>query len=76
MNILKSGDRFAAKSKLGSEYEYEFVGFDMQDAGVGSGGTGCQYIVLRNLKNGTMTCVESNWFSKELTGRNIRRLEA
>lgn len=75
MDILKSGDRFTAKSKLGDEYEYEFVGIDLGDAGFGSGGTGCQYIVLRNITDGTMTCVERAWFSEDLTGRKIRRLE-
>lgn len=75
MNILKSGDRFTAKSKLGDEYEYEFVGIDLGDAGVGSGGTGCHYIVLRNITDGTMTCVERAWFSEGLTGRKIARLE-
>lgn len=45
------------------------------DAGVGSGGTGCHYIVLRNITDGTMTCVERAWFAEELTGRKIRRLE-
>lgn len=75
MNILKSGDRFTAKTKLGNEYEYEFVGIDLRDAGVGLGGTGCHYIVLRNITDGTMTCVERAWFSEDLTGRKIRRLE-
>lgn len=31
MDILKSGDRFMAKTKLGDEYEYEFVGLDLND---------------------------------------------
>ncbi len=43
MDVLKTGDRFTAKSKLGDEYEYEFVGIDLLDAGVGSGGTGCHH---------------------------------
>lgn len=75
MDVLKTGDRFTAKSKLGDEYEYEFVGIDLLDAGVGSGGTGCHYIVLRNITAGTMTCVERAWFYEELTGRKIGRLE-
>ena len=33
MDVLKTGDRFTAKSKLGDEYEYEFVGIDLLDAG-------------------------------------------
>ena len=75
MDVLKTGDRFTAKSKLGDEYEYEFVGIDLLDAGVGSGGTGCHYIVLRNITAVTMTCVERAWFYEELTGRKIGRLE-
>lgn len=75
MNILKTGDRFTAKSRLEDEYEYEFVGIDLGDAGVGSGGTGCHYIVLRNVTDGTMTCVEWAWFAEDLTGRKFRRLE-
>ena len=34
MDVLKTGDRFTAKSKLGDEYEYEFVGIDLLDAGL------------------------------------------
>jgi len=71
MDVLKTGDQFAVTTKQGDEYKYEFVGLDLQDTG--SDGTGCQYIVLKNMENGTMTCVERLWFSEELTGRKIKR---
>ena len=38
MNILKTGDRFVVTAKNLPKYTYEFVGFDMDDAGVGAGG--------------------------------------
>lgn len=76
MNILKSGDKFTAKTKTGESCKFEFLGFDLEDAGaVDRLGTGCRYIVLRNLDDGTYTCVERDWFSRSLTGRKIEREE-
>lgn len=72
MNVLKTGDKFMAKTKLGDVNEYEFVGVDMDDC---DHGTGCHYIVLKNLTDRTMTCVERTWFAQQLTGRKIKRLE-
>lgn len=76
MDILKSGDRFSVRTKLGEVHKYEFVGVDLEDAGaIGNGGTGCQYIVLRNLDDETYTCVERAWLSSQVTGRKIQREE-
>ena len=76
MNILKSGDKFTAKTKAGESRKYKFLGLDLGDMGeVDGSGSGCRYIVLRNLDDGTCTCVERTWFSRSLTGRKIEREE-
>lgn len=75
MNILKTGDRFVVTAKNLPKYTYEFVGFDMDDAGVDAGGTGCHYLVLKNLTDNTLTKVERAWFSKLQTGSSIVRME-
>lgn len=75
MNILKSGDWISVSVK-GKEAMYEFIGLDLDDAGAKSdGGTGCRYIVLRNLESDELTCVEAAWFSEALTGRKVTRKE-
>lgn len=75
MNILKSGDWILVSVK-GKETIYEFLGFDLEDAGAKKdGGVGCRYIVLRNLETDELTCVEASWFSEALTGRKVTRKE-
>lgn len=75
MNILKSGD-WVSVSVKGKETVYEFLGFDLDDAGAkNNGGTGCRYIILRNLETDELTCVEAAWFTETLTGRNVTRKE-
>lgn len=64
--VLKNGDKFSVKLN-GKETDYEFIGFDLNDARAG----GCRYIVLKNLSEGSLTCVEGQWFNEALTGRKI-----
>lgn len=65
MNLLKTGDEFEAIVN-GESTRYEFLGIDLDDK------TGCRYIVLRNMNDNTLTCVEWLWFNQELTGRKIK----
>lgn len=75
MNILKSGDWISVSVK-GKEAVYEFIGFDLDDAGANKDyGYGCRYIVLRNLVSNELTCVEAAWFCEALTGRKVTRKE-
>lgn len=75
MDILKSGDWISVVVK-GKETVYEFLGFDLEDAGTKkNGGVGCRYIVLRNLEADELTCVEAAWFCEALTGRKVTRRE-
>jgi hypothetical protein len=54
--MIRSGDRFTAKNKLGKSYTYEFVGIDPDDA-CGNG------IILHDLMDdGYETRVELEWF--------------
>ena len=71
MNLLKTGDKFMATVD-GKSIEYIFLGVDLDDCGYN--GTGCRYIVLKNLNDNTLTCVERLWFNQELTRRRIVRI--
>ena len=66
--ILKTGDRFVAETKVGGKATYEFVGLDADSK------TGCDYIVLMNLDDGSKTCVEATWFRTDICGRKITPL--
>lgn len=66
--ILKTGDRFIAKTTVGGETEYEFVGYAPFCP------TGCAYLILKNVKNGHHIGVEHNWFRREICGRIIKIL--
>lgn len=62
---LRTGETFIATDKLNRTMHYQFVGIDLQDL---ESGTGCQYIMLRNLDMGTHTNVEAQWFAeREIT---------
>lgn len=69
MSILKTGDIFQAKDKIGEKYFYRFLGVDFNDP------TGCSYIVLQNLcadsDEGTETRVEHAWFRE----REVRKIQ-
>lgn len=67
-NILQTGMHFHAKTHLGGNAEYAFIGFDLDDV---ADGVGCRYIVLQNLKDMTYTRVEAAWFCTALTKREI-----
>lgn len=67
-NILQTGMHFHAKTHLGGDAEYAFIGFDLDDV---ADGVGCQYIVLQNLTDMTYTRVEAAWFCTALTEREI-----
>lgn len=56
--VLKTGDRFTSVAN-GKTFNYEFVGFDFSDV---ENGTGCRYIVLKDLSDNTFNCVEAAWF--------------
>lgn len=58
---LRTGDKFIATDKQGRTYHYSFTGIDLNDL---DNGTGCQYILLRNLDTGANTNVEAAWFSE------------
>lgn len=60
--ILKTGDIFRAKDKLGNVYCYEFEGFDLGDLGDLDEGIGCRYIILKNLDLNELVAVEAAWF--------------
>lgn len=72
-NVLRTGVRFVAKTILGGEQEYAFVGFDLDDV---IDGIGCRYIVLQNLTDMTYVYVEAAWFCTALTGREITLVES
>lgn len=67
MSILKTGDIFQAKNKLGEKYFYRFLGVDLDDS------AGCYYIVLQNLcfNEKVETRVEHAWFRE----RDILKLQ-
>ena len=67
-NLLKTGAQFKATDKIGNSFRYEVVGIDLDDL---ISGTGCAYIVLKNLDTGIHTCVEAAWFQhREITDVN------
>ena len=58
-NMIQSGTIFTATDKLGRKYRYMCLGIDLNDV---QHGTGCQYIVLKNLDTHNEVCVEAQWF--------------
>jgi len=63
--VLKTGDRFVAKSKGRPETEFEFVGFSPFN------NCKCQYIILKNIETGNHLGVERLWFDETYCGRKI-----
>lgn len=66
MSILKTGDIFQAKNKIGEKYFYRFLGVDLDDS------AGCYFIILQNLcfDEDEETRVEHAWFRE----REIRKI--
>lgn len=58
---LRSGEKFIAIDKKGRVYHYIFIGIDISDL---EEGTGCQYIILKNLDMNSYANVEAAWFSE------------
>lgn len=64
-NVMHTGTVFKATDRQGNTYEYEFIGIALEDA------TGCNYIVLWNITNNSITTVEHTWFRE----RKIKRVD-
>ena len=58
-NLMKPGTRFVAKDALGETHRYQFVGLNLHDMICG---TGCSYIILKDLDTGHEFGVEAQWF--------------
>ena len=66
--VLRTGDRFIAKSKIYGEILYEFVGFAPFCSDDRS------YLIIKNVQTGCYTGFEYRWFKREMPRRIIRIL--
>lgn len=71
--VLTTGDRIVVSHKSMKPVEYEFIGFSLDDAQ--SNGTGCSYLVLRNVSTNDTFGVERTWFDEFQTKRNIQIIQ-
>lgn len=70
-NWLKTGAQFTSTNSLGNSHRYEVVGIDLDDL---LSGTGCAYIVLKDLDGNFHTRVEAAWFrQRKITQVNAYR---
>lgn len=67
--VLKTGDRFIAKTTRFPGKVFEFVGFAPFEP------CGCQYIILKDVDTGNHLGVERLWFNEEYCGRKIILLD-